>query len=326
MPNQKTAIITGLRGQDGSILAEMLLDKGYKVFGTIRRNSQGMDLGCASSLEKNSNLEVIEADLKDLPSLCHLVKLAKPDYFYNTAAQSHVHTSFTNPVYTAEVTGLGVLNCLEAIRLSGYHTRFLQCSTSELWGGIPGQAPYNEDSFFYPKSPYASSKLFGHWITINYRESYKMFACCSICCNHEEPGKRGPNFVTRKITLAVANIKAGNQEKLYLGNLNARRDWSLASDFCRGMIMMLETSEPREYVLSSGEAHSVKEFCRIAFEHAGLGDYREYVEIDPRFYRPNEVEVLIGDSTKIKDELGWTLTVSFEGLVQKMVDYDLANL
>ena len=321
----KTSIITGLTGQDGSITAEILLNQGYKVYGLIRRNSQGRALGCASNLEGHPNLEVVEGDLSDLSGLCKLVRLARPDKFFNLAAQSHVGSSFEIPIYTAEVTGLGVLNCLEAIRLSGFHTRFLQASTSELWGGIPGEAPYNENSSFYPRSPYGVAKLYGHWITINYRESYKMFACCSLCCNHEEPGKRGPEFVTRKITLAVGNIRAGKQDKLYLGNLNAKRDWSLATDFCKGMVQMLNASEPEEYVFSSGEAHSVKEFCEIAFSYAGLGDYKNYVEIDPKFYRPAEVEILIGDSSKAKTQLGWKPTIDFENLVIAMTDFDLQN-
>jgi len=317
----KTAIITGICGQDGSFLAEQLLEKDYKVYGMIRRSSRGLDLGCSAHLEGTEGLEVVEGDLLDAAGMAHLCSLAKPDLFFNMAAQSHVGTSFKQPSYTAEVSGMGVLNCLEAIRLSGIHTRFLQASTSELYGGVSSE-PADENARFYPKSPYGCAKLFGYWITVNYRESYKMFACNSICFNHESE-RRGTNFVTRKITRALARIKAGKQDKLYLGNLDAKRDWGYAGDFTRGMIMMLEdNAQPKDYVLATGQTHSVREFCEAAFKGVGL-DYQDYVEIDPRFYRPAEVEVLVGDHSSISDDLGWYPKVQFDELVHRMVMHDL---
>lgn len=316
----KVAVITGFRGQDGSFLGEQLLEQGYKVYGMIRRSSQGLDLGCSNHLEGHENLEVVEGDLLDSPGLARLCKTGRPDLFFNMAAQSHVGSSFEQPVYTAQASGLGVLNCLEAIRLSGIHTRFLQASTSELYGGmIKGAA--NESAPFHPRSPYGCAKLFGYWITINYRESYKMFACNSICFNHESE-RRGANFVTRKITKAVARIKAGKQDKLALGNLDAKRDWGYAGDFTRGMISTLaDTTVADDYVLATGETHTVREFCDHAFAHVDL-DYNDYVIIDPRFYRPAEVDVLIGDYSKIHKALGWSPTTTFKGLVELMVDHD----
>ncbi len=321
----KTAVVTGLSGQDGSLLAEQLIKCGYKVYGVVRRRSDSPNLGCATSLENNPRLEVIEGDITDLSFLTRLCKKSRPDYYYNAAAMSHVGTSFEEPVHTIQVTGVGVLNGLEAIRSSGIHTRFLQFSTSELFGGVTSLA-CNEESNFHPRSPYGCAKLYGYWITRNYRDSYKMFASNSICFNHEEPGRRGPNFVTRKITLGIANIKAGKQDKLYLGNLDAKRDWALASDVTLGMQMILEAKEPDDFVLGTGETHSVREFCQLAFEHAGLGDYKNYVEIDPRFFRPCEVDVLLADYSKAKKVLGWEPTTKFKELVQKMVDYDLKLL
>ena len=319
----KSAIVTGITGQDGSILADQLIEDGYKVYGLLRRKSMGPDLGCSRHLEGNPMLEVVEGDITDLPSLLHLVKLARPKEFYNMASQSHVGISFKEPVHTAQVTGLGVLNCLEAIRLSEIHSRFYQASTSEMFGGM-NEIVQNEDSLFHPRSPYGCAKMYGYWITINYRESYNMFACNGILFNHEGT-RRGPNFVTRKITLAAVRISKGLQEKLYLGNLDARRDWGWAPDYVNGMRMMLQAAEPDDYVLATGETHSVREFCDAAFKHLGL-DYRNYVEIDPRFYRPAEVDVLIGDASKAYKKLGWKHSVSFEELVQKMVDYDLSLL
>jgi GDPmannose 4,6-dehydratase len=322
---QKSCIVTGITGQDGSILTEKLLKKGYKVYGLIRRSSRGLDLGCSAGLEDYFLLEVVEGDITDLPSMEKLCKLAKADMFFGAAAQSHVGSSFDQPVYTAQCTGIGVLNCLEAIKQSGYHTRFLNASTSEMFGGLSSE-PCNEETPFHPRSPYGVAKLFGYWTTINYRETYKMFACSTIAFNHEEPGKRGPNFVTRKISLAVAAIKKGKQDYLYLGNLDARRDWGLASDYCDAMIAILESSHPEDYVLATGETHSVREFCEIAFKHAELGDYRDYVKVDPRFYRPCEVDVLIGDAGKIESNLGWKPETTFHNLVCGMVDYDIAEL
>lgn len=315
----KTAIITGVTGQDGSYLADLLLEKGYKVYGLKRRTSSN-SLGCAEHL--TNRIEIIEGDILDLPSLQRLCKLANANEFYNLASQSHVGTSFQQPQYTAEATGLGVLNCLEAIRNSGIHTRFYQASTSELYGGQRGESFCNEETPFRPRSPYGCAKLFGHSVTVNYREAYKMFTCNGILFNHESP-RRGPNFVTRKITKAIAAIKAGKQKKLYLGNLKAKRDWGHAKDYVRGMWMMLNHSRPDDYVLATGETHTVEEFLKIAFNHAELGDFQNYVEIDPQFYRPAEVDILLGDSSKAMKELGWKPEISFEQLVKEMVDTDL---
>lgn len=316
---KRIAIITGVTGQDGSYLAELLLEKDYKVYGFKRRTSSN-GLGSAAHLEKD--LEIIEGDLLDLPSMTSMCKLAKADEFYNLAAQSHVGSSFTQPLYTAKATGLGVLNCLEAIRSSGFHTRFYQASTSELFGGLSGDKKMSEDSTFHPRSPYGCAKLYAHWITINYREAYKMFTCCGILFNHESP-RRGPNFVTRKITLGIADIKCGKKEKLYLGNLESKRDWGHAKDYVQGMWLMLNYHHPGDYILATGETHSIREFCDIAFEHAGLGSYKEYIEIDPQFYRPAEVDVLLGNAEKARKDLGWRLNYSFEDLVKEMVDTDL---
>jgi len=317
----KTVIVTGLRGMDGALLAEQLIRKDYKVYGLIRRNSQGLDLGNAKHLEGNPLLEIVEGDLLDQTSLNNLCKSARPNLFFNMASQSHVGSSFEQPNYTAQVTGIGVLNCLEAIRNSGIYTKFLQASTSELFGGLTGQ-PANEETPFHPRSPYGVAKLFGHWMTRNYREAYKLFACTTICFNHEAP-TRGPNFVTRKITQAVAKIKAGKQDELRLGNLDAKRDWGYAGDFTKGMIDILTlTAEPDDYVLATGETHSVREFCEYAFSYVDL-NYKDYVVVDPRFYRPAEVHVLIGDYSKINKALGWKPTVTFKGLVEMMVQHDL---
>jgi len=315
----KTAIITGVCGQDGSYLADLLLEKNYKIYGLKRRTSSN-SLDCAAHLE--NEVEIVEGDLTDLPSLTSLCKLAKADEFYNLASMSHVGTSFKQPVLTTQVTGLGVLNCLEAIRGSGLHTRFYQASTSELFGGQGGETLCDEETPFYPRSPYGVAKLYGHWITINYRESLKMFACCGILFNHESP-RRGPNFVTRKITKGVAAIKTGKQEKLYLGNLDAKRDWGYAKDYVYGMWMMLNYHEPQDFVLATGETHSVREFCKLAFEVAELGDYNQYVEIDPRFFRPCEVDILLGDASKAKRLLGWKPKLKFEDLVRDMTKADL---
>lgn len=316
----KTAICTGITGQDGSILARFLLDKDYKVYGLKRRTSSH-DLGCSKGLE--NDMEIIEGDIEDLSSLLRLCKLARPDEFYGLAAQSHVGTSFEQPIYTVQVTGVGVLNCLEAIRLSGIHTKFYNAATSELFGGVHGEAVCNEETPFCPRSPYACAKLLGFSITSNYRQAYKMFACSGILFNHEAEGKRGPNFVTRKISLGIAAIRAGKQHYLYLGNLDAKRDWGHANDYMKGAWMILNHREPDDYVLATGETHSVREFCEIAFHRAKLGDYQKYIKIDPKFFRPAEVDVLIGDSSKAYTVLGWKPKVTFEELVHKMVDYDL---
>ncbi len=323
--SQQIAIVTGITGMDGSLLVEQLTSKGIKVYGIIRRSSRGFDLGCSAGQEKNPLLEVIEADLTDMSSLLRIIKKTRPDYFYNMGAMSHVQTSFDQPILTAQVNAIGVLNCLEAIRQSGIFTKFLTASTSEMYGGISDE-PATETTPFHPRSPYGVAKLFGYWATVNYRESYKMFAANTICFNHEQPGKRGSNFVTRKITLGVAAIKAGLQDKLFLGNLKAKRDWGLARDYTEGMMMVMEAAQPDDYVLATGETHSVEEFCEIAFEYAGLGDYKQYVEIDPNLYRPAEVNVLIGDYSKIEKALGWKPKTKFVDLVKQMVDYDLKGI
>jgi GDPmannose 4,6-dehydratase len=320
----KTAIVTGVTGQDGSILAEQLLNLGYKVYGLVRRSSDSPNLKCAADLEGLPEFEVVEGDITDLSSLVHLCQLVKAHEFYNLAAMSHVGVSFKEPLHTAQVTGLSVLNCLEAIRLSGIHTRFYQASTSELLGDL-GDNIGNEKTPMYPRSPYGCAKLFGFWICVNYRESYNLFASNGILFNHES-SKRGPNFVTRKITMAVAKIKAGKQKYLYLGNLDAKRDWGYAPDYCEGMISILNHNEPNDFVLASGEAHSVREFCEESFNHAGLGDYQQYVKIDPKFYRPCEIDVLVGDYSKARDTLGWEPKTTFKELVHKMVDYDISLL
>jgi GDPmannose 4,6-dehydratase len=316
---KKVAIVTGVTGQDGSYLAELLLSKGYKVYGMKRRNSSG-ELNCASHLEKD--IEVVEGELDDLPSITKLCALAKANEFYNLAGQSHVGYSFKAPIYTAQVTGLGVLNCLEAIRESGLHTRFYQASTSELFGGGYGETLANEETPFHPRSPYGVAKQFGYSIVVNYREAYKMFACNGILFNHESP-RRGINFVTRKVTDAVAKIKLGKQDKVYLGNLDSKRDWGHAKDYVYGMWLMLQQGEPEDFVLATGRTHSIRDLCKVAFEHAGLGDYQQYVEVDPRFYRPAEVDILVGDASKAKRLLGWTPETSFEDLVRDMVNHDL---
>jgi GDPmannose 4,6-dehydratase len=323
MKDKKIAIVTGITGQDGSYLAELLLEKDYKVFGMKRRTSSN-SLGCSSHLANEPQLEFVEADLTDFPSILSLCKSIRPCEFYNLAAQSHVGISFAQPIATAEITGIGVLNCLEAVRQSGFHTKFLQASTSELFGGVNGETFMNEESPMHPRSPYGVSKLFGYWTTINYRESYRMFACNSICFNHEGP-RRSTNFVTRKISKAVAAIKHNLQDVLYLGNLEAKRDWGHAKDYTNAMYLMLQHHDPEEFVLATGETHSVREFCEIAFSHVGL-NYQDYVKIDPAFYRPAEVDILLGDATKAKTLLGWERHQSFKDLVIEMVDYDLSLL
>ena len=320
---EKTAVVTGVTGQDGGIISKKLIEQDYKVYGLVRRRSDSPNLGCSSDLENNPNFEVIEGDITDPLSLLRLVSSARPDRFFHLASQSHVGTSFKEPLHTARATGLGTLNCLEAIRESGIHTRFYNAATSELFGGITDY-PCTESTSIYPRSPYACAKAFGFYITRNYRESYKMFASSGILFNHEHH-TRGPNFVTRKISIAVANIKAGKQDKLYLGNLDAKRDWGWAPDFCDGMIMILDHKDPGDFVLGTGETHTVREFCEIAFSCVGL-DYKDYVEIDPRFYRPAEVDVLLANYSKAKKVLGWEPTTKFKELVQKMVDYDLKLL
>lgn len=320
----KRALITGVTGQDGMYLAEFLLDKGYEVFGLIRGQHNPKRKIIESEIP---GVQVVEGDLTDLPSLLSALKVANPDEVYNLGAWSFVGGSFHQPVTTANVTGVGVLNLLEAIRIfdTENKVRFYQASTSEMFGGTAYNRPengYTEDSLFHPRSPYGVAKLYGHWITKNYRESYGMFACTGILFNHESP-RRGHEFVTRKVTSAVARIKLGLQKELVLGDLDPMRDWGFAGDYVKGMWMMLQQDEPDDYVLATGETHSIRELLDVAFKHVGIDDWAPYVKQDQRFMRPAEVDLLLGDPTKAKEKLGWTPEVSFEGLVQMMVDNDL---
>jgi len=316
----KTAIITGITGQDGSYLAELLLTKGYKVYGLRRRTS---DLNYGNSAHLKDDIEFLYADMTDLPSLVKAVKLTKPDEVYNLAAQSFVQTSWEQPILTAEVDGIGVTNILEAIRTEKPDARFYQASTSELYGKVQ-EIPQKETTPFYPRSPYGVAKLYAHWITINYRESYDIFASTGILFNHESP-RRGLEFVTRKVTNAVARIKFGMQDKLYMGNLDSKRDWGFAGDYVEAMYLMLQHNEPDNFVVATGETHSIRELLEVAFEAVSL-NYNDYVEIDPRFIRPAEVELLIGDPTKAKQKLGWEPKVKFKELIEMMVENDLRLL
>ena len=317
----KKAFITGINGQDGSYLSELLLEKGYEVHGIFRRssvpNTQRIDHLLANPKNK---LTVHFGDLLDTSNLVQLLGDIQPEEVYNLGAQSEVGVSFQNPQFTAESTALGSLNILEAIRQSKIRTRFYQASSSEMFG-MAQEVPQKETTPFHPRSPYGVSKVFAYWMTINYREAYKLFGCNGILFNHESP-RRGETFVTRKITLALARIKAGLQDKLYLGNLNARRDWGYAKDYVDAMWLMLQQDEPDDYVVSTGETHSIKEFLEEAFGYLGM-DYQKYVEIDPKFMRPAEVDLLLGDCTKAKKKLGWKHSVDFKGLVRLMVDSDL---
>lgn len=327
--NPKRALITGITGQDGSYLAEFLLEKGYDVHGLIRRastfNTDRIEHIYRDPHESGAKIHLHYADLTDGNSLAKIVREVKPTEVYNLGAQSHVRVSFDQPVYTADATGVGTIKLLEAIRDfqndSGYQIRYYQASTSEMFGGMPESAPQNEDTPFHPRSPYGCAKLYSHWITINYRESYKMHASCGILFNHESP-RRGETFVTRKITRAVGRIKHGLQKKLYLGNLDAKRDWGFAGDYVEQMWLMLQQDKADDYVVATGETRTVREFCERAFSRVGL-NYEDYVEIDPRYYRPAEVDLLLGDPTKAKTKLGWVPRVTFEGLVDMMVDADL---
>ncbi len=318
------ALITGITGQDGSYLAEFLLKKGYEVFGLVRRSSSfntgRIDHIYRDSHDPGTRLRLVYGDLNDASSLNHVLRTIRPDEIYNLGAQSHVRVSFDVPEYTAEVTGLGCLRILEAIQESGLNCKFYQASSSELYGKVV-ETPQKETTPFYPRSPYACAKAFAYYVTVNYRESYGTFATNGILFNHESP-RRGETFVTRKITRGLANIKFGLEDKLYLGNLDAKRDWGFAGDYIEGMWMMMQQSVPDDYVLATGETHSVREFLELAFEHAGL-DWKKHVEIDPRYFRPAEVDMLLGDATKARNKLGWQPRVSFPELVRMMVDADL---
>lgn len=337
----KKALITGITGQDGSYLAELLLDKGYEVHGIIRRHST-ICTDRIDHLYDDSSLRnrffIHYGDLTDSCNLMGLIQKIQPDEVYNLGAQSHVAVSFEVPEYTAEATGVGTIRLLDAIYQSGIKCKFYQASTSELFGGLPGTAPQSEKTPFYPKSPYGAAKLYSYWITVNYRESYNMFACNGILFNHESP-RRGETFVTRKITIAVAKIMAGKQEKLSLGNLNAKRDWGFAGDYVEGMWRILQQEKPDDYVLATNETHTVREFVELAFAEVGVEiewkgegvDEKGYdkntgkllVDVNPRYFRPAEVELLWGDSTKAETELGWKRKVSFRELVSMMVREDM---
>ena len=323
----KKALITGITGQDGSYLAELLLGKGYEVHGIIRRTStfniERLDaIYCALDLDK-TKFFLHYGDLSDGTALTRLIQEIKPEEVYNLAAQSHVRVSFDSPEYTADITGTGTVRLLEAIRLTGIRPRFYQASSSEMFGKVR-EIPQTEKTPFHPRSPYACAKVFSYYITVNYRESYGMHVSNGILFNHESP-RRGETFVTRKITRAVAQIKAGLREKLPLGNLDAKRDWGYAKEFVEAMWLMLQQEEPDDYVIATGETHSIRDFLEVAFGHVNL-DWQKYVEVDPRLYRPAEVEYLIGDYTKARTKLGWEPKTKFADLVKLMVEADLRQL
>jgi GDPmannose 4,6-dehydratase len=315
-----TALITGITGQDGSYLAEFLLSKGYRVCGLVRRSST---VNFERLYHLQDRIELMPGDLLDQNSLISALQQAEPHEVYNLASQSFVPTSWNQPVLTGEFTALGVTRMLEAIRLVNPRMRFYQASSSEMFGMVR-ESPQNEKTAFYPRSPYGVAKLYGHWITVNYRESYGLFTCSGILFNHESP-RRGLEFVTRKVSYGAARIKLGRQAKLKMGNLDAERDWGFAGDYVEAMWQMLQQEKPQDYVVASGIAHSVRQLLQIAFTHLGM-DYREYVETDPAFLRPAEVYHLLGDATKARAELGWKPKVSFEELVKLMVDEDMARL
>lgn len=321
---RRKALISGITGQDGSYLAELLLAKEYQVYGIIRRSSSFNTQRIAHIFEDphvpDPRLELIYGDVTDASNISSIVSRVKPDEIYNLAAQSHVRVSFDLPEYTANVDGLGTLRFLEAIKAAGLNCKFYQASSSELFGGLQA-TPQSENTPFYPRSPYAAAKLYAYWITINYREAYDMYAVNGILFNHESP-RRGETFVSRKITRGAARIKLGLEDKLYLGNLDARRDWGFAGDYVEAMWMMLQRSEPRDYVIATGHTHSVRDFAEQAFACLDL-DWKDHVEIDPRYFRPTEVDILHGDARLAHTELGWQPQVSFEALVRMMVDHDL---
>ena len=315
----KKALLTGITGQDGSYLAELLLEKGYQVYGMVRRSSSS-NLQRLDGVIRNPRLHLVHGDLGDASSVNHLVKTLRPDEIYNLAAQSHVKISFDVPEYTADVTGVGALRLLEAIRESGNPTRLYQASSSELYGRVE-KTPQREDTPFQPVSPYAVAKLFAYWTTVNYRDSYGIFACNGILFNHESP-RRGENFVTRKITLSAARIKMGLQKEIRLGNLDARRDWGYAKDYVEAMWKMLQQRKPEDFVIATGETHTVREFLEEAFGYLDL-DYKKYVHLDKSYLRPIEVNLLRGDYSKAKKKLGWKPRTTFRQLVRLMVDSDL---
>jgi GDPmannose 4,6-dehydratase len=319
----KKALITGITGQDGSYLSESLLAKGYQVYGIIRRSSSfntgRLDRIYQDPHEQGARLSLVYGDLNDASSLNRIIRTIGPDEIYHLGAQSHVRVSFDIPEYTGEIVALGAVRLLEAIRETGISTRFYNASSSEMFGSAA--PPQSENTAFQPRSPYAAAKLYAHWMTTNYREGYGMFACSGILFNHESP-RRGETFVTRKITKALARIKLGKQDKLFLGNLDAKRDWGFARDYVEAIWLMLQQEKPDDFVIATGETHSVREFLEEAFSYVKL-DWQKYVEIDPRYYRPTEVDVLQGDASKARNKLGWKPKVTFKELVRLMVDADL---
>jgi len=324
----KKALITGITGQDGSYLTELLLSKGYEVHGIIRRsssfNTERIDHVYQDPHLAGSHLKLHYGDLNDGNNLSNVMRMVEPDEVYNLGAQSHVRVSFDMPIYTADTDALGALKILEAARVfeaqSGKKVRYYQASSSEMFGKVQ-EVPQKETTPFWPRSPYGCAKVFAHWITVNYRESYGMHASCGILFNHESP-RRGETFVTRKITRAVGRIKLGLQKKLYLGNIDALRDWGFAGDYVEAMWLMMQQPEPDDYVISTGKMISVREFCELSFGHVGL-DYRDFVEIDPRYFRPAEVEQLLGDCSKAQKKLGWKPKVDVKALAVMMVEHDL---
>jgi len=337
----KKALITGITGQDGSYLAEFLLNKGYEVHGIVRRssspNTQRIEHLIEGISEENSNLTLHFGDLSDSGSLTKLIYKIEPDEIYNLGAQSHVKVSFDIPEFTSDVNALGTTRLLESIKETDTNIKFYQASSSELFGKVQ-EIPQSEKTPFYPRSPYAAAKLYAYWITVNYREAYNLFACNGILFNHESP-RRGANFVTRKITRGIANILTGKQEKIYLGNLDAKRDWGFAGDYVEAMWLILQQKEPEDFVIATGETHTVREFCELAFENAGIilkwegsGENekgidsetgRELINVSSKFFRPTEVDLLLGDPTKAKTKLNWNQKVSFEQLVKMMVISDI---
>jgi GDPmannose 4,6-dehydratase len=316
----KTALVTGITGQDGSYLADLLLEKGYRVVGMVRRTST-VNFDRITHIQDKVTLT--QGDLLDQVSLVDIMKEYQPDEIYNLAAQSFVPASWNQPVLTGEFTALGVTRMLDAMRMVVPEARFYQASSSEMFGKVR-EVPQNERTPFYPRSPYGVAKVYGHWITVNYRESYDLFACSGILFNHESP-RRGLEFVTRKVTYGAARIKLGMADELPMGNLEAERDWGYAGDYVRAMWLMLQQDEPEDFVVATGTPHSVRELLEVAFGHLGL-DYHDYVEVDERFIRPADVDQLVGDASKARDSLGWMPEVPFEELITMMVDHDLAVL
>lgn len=319
---RKRALVTGITGQDGSYLAELLLEKGYEVHGIVRRSST-LNRARIDPLFASDRSYLHYGDLTDASSINRLLRQIRPDEIYNLGAQSHVKVSFEVPEYTADTVGIGTLRLLEGIRESGLSPRFYQAGSSEMFGASD-EIPQRETTPFRPRSPYAAAKVYAHWIAVNYREAYGMFVCNGILFNHESP-RRGENFVTRKITRGVAAIKLGLASTLALGNLDARRDWGYAKDYVVAMWKMLQADEPGDYVVATGEAHSVRELCEVAFRHVGL-DWAPHVVVDPKYFRPTEVDTLLGDATRAREALGWEPTTRFESLVKLMVDADLELL